>query len=1314
MDDPLPPEPSQLHAFFRRAVERWPEEVALEIPPGQDRPARLRLSYRELDDRSARLAARLPAPGPESLVGILLPRSSEHLFAAQLAVLSRGAAFVCLDPALPDAQIATVLQDALPLSLVCDEAGAARAAGAGWKTPLLRADLDADPGASADAPHQASPPGELAYLIYTSGTTGRPKGVEIRQSAIAQLVASDLEAFGLGPGDRVAQGSSPSYDSAVEETWLALASGATLVVMDDEAVRLGPDLVAWLRGERITVFCPPPTLLRSAHCADPESALPELRLLYVGGEALTRDVSDRWGRGRRLENGYGPTECTVTCLRGTILPGEEIHIGTPVPGARAWVLDENLDPLPDGSPGELCLGGAGLARGYRGQPALTAEKFPVHPVLGRLYRTGDLAHREPSGKFVCHGRLDAQVKLRGYRIELEAVETRLAECPGVREAACAVQGQGLRTFLAAFLVPEDPASPPDPEQLRLTLSRLLPAYMVPARFAFLEGLPTSIGGKLDRRALPPLEAPRDPGGRGPSNPVEARILQAVEAVLQHPGAGVDQDFFTDLGGDSLSAAMAVSLLREDPATASLSVRDFYEARTPEAIARRIHSEESPKAPPARGGGPGVRPFAVTLVQGLCLLAGLGLAAPLAYFLAVRLLPLLLERLPFGVMLALSPLMLLGGTALYSLGTLLLTWAAKRLLLGRYRAGRQPAWGSFYLRHWVVLQAARLVPWRLLEGTPFQIFTLRALGARIGEGVHLHRGVHFNQGGWDLLEIGDEASLGQDASVRLVDFEEGEIVLGPVRIGAGATLEVRASLAPDTEMGEGSYLEALAALPAGGAIPAGEAWAGVPARPVGPAPPRPVLDREEGPLGPLAFGLGLLVARAATGVALALPLGVLAAGAAWLQGLDAAALKRWLLQAELDGVGLLGMALLVLLSGPPTLALAALLARALGPVRAGVIPRWSLGYLRVWLKTGLLQSAGEALSGTLFWPLWLRAAGMRVGRDCEISTILDVVPELVEIGDECFFADGIYLGGPRVHRGTVRLAPLRIQRGTFFGNHAVVPAGQTLPPDVLIGVSTLAAGLEPRAGTSWFGLPPFELPRREVVACDRRLTFDPSPIRYWNRVLWELARFLLPVPLFFAAAVWARSALAFEAKLPPPAFYLGFLPLASLGTAAALVLAVVLLKWILIGRVKEGTHPLWSCWCSRWDFLYVAWGLYARATLSFLEGSLLLSWVLRALGMRIGSRVLLGPGFAQVVDPDMLALEDGCTVNALFQAHTFEDRVLKIAPVRIHPGASVGPGTVVLYGAEIGAGARVGANGVVMKREHLLPGHHYEGCPTVPV
>ncbi len=1317
-------EPLFLHDYFERAARRWPQRVAIDVPPGNNRPERRVLTYAEVQQQANAVATFLSTfISGESVVAIRLPRSSEHLYIAQLAALKAGAAYTCIDPIFPDEQVRDILNDSEAVALLTDEDGFECAARVGFDRQQIFnvAELIAQSRhlfVAPPPPHWLTP-SSLAYIIYTSGTTGRPKGVMIEHASISNLVGYDIDEFGFSPDERVSQNSSAAYDSSVEEIWLALAAGATLVVMDDDAVRLGPDLVEWLRRERITVLCPPPTLLRTMGCEDPQAALPDLSFVYCGGEALPPDAAERWARGRRLENGYGPTECTITATHVQVRAGEPITIGRPVRGLQAWVLNESLEEVADGEQGELCLGGVGLARGYRNRPELTAEKFRAHPRLGRIYRTGDLVHRGPDGNFHYHGRIDAQVKLRGYRIELEAIEARLAEVEGVREAACTVQQDGAQQHLVAFIVPDDVNAPPAFDELKASLANVLPRYMVPSRFGLIASLPTGVSGKLNRKALPLLESSAHDEHKptvAPRDAMEEKIEAAVRGVLRSPRpVSVEDDFFNDLGGDSLRAAQLISRLRDDAATAHVTVRDLYETRTIAELARRARLEAGEyvvaedDAEPLQG-----HPALATVWQTLWLLAGLVIGSSAAYFAAFDALPWLIHTFGLIPFLLFSPFLFLGALVIYTPLSVLLATAVKRLLIGHYRPLRAPVWGSFYVRNWMVQQTVRTIPWPLLEGTVFKHAALRALGAKIGERAHIHRGVNLLQGGWDLLDIGDDVTISQDASLRLVDFDDGQVVVGPITIGAGSTLETRAGVGHNTVLEPEAYLTASSSLGDGERIPRGELWDGIPARPVGVAPPRPEVVERGRTLSPRAHGVVMICARFLLGLLLALPLELPLVALALIYGVDAESALDWMSAPSLKPSLLIAVVLIVWVPVPFTLLLEALAMRALGNVRAGVISRWSPAYVRVWLKTQMLQSAGDWLSGTLFWPMWLRLAGMKIGRGCEISTITDVVPELIEIGRDTFFADGIYLSGPLVHRGTVTLRETRLGVNTFLGNHVVIPAGQRLPDDVLLGVCTVADDTKVRPGTSWFGHPPFELPRREIIECDRSLTHDPTPVRYVNRLFWELLRFVIPVVPMLALPLWYKLLADAERSLTRPVFLFAMVPLLSLAMGVFFCLLVLAMKWGLLGRVKPGTHPLWSCWCSRWDFVYVAWAFYARAALSAIEGTLLLTWYLRAMGMKIGRRVVLGSGFAHVVDPDMLHFEDGATVSCQFQAHTFEDRVLKIDYVWIRRRATVGNNAVLLYGADIGARARVAPHSVVMKRESLLAGRSYAGCPTRPV
>ncbi|HPQ52525.1 MAG TPA: amino acid adenylation domain-containing protein [Spirochaetota bacterium] len=1307
-----------LDSFVRNSITRWPDAIALDIPAGNGVPERILVTYREFGEKVDALGALFEKHGvvSGSVVVVMLPRTSVAAYTAPIAAMERGASWVSIDPSFPDSHVERILQDAEPVVIITDSAGKVRCAGIEIESARVidttDIPLDLYPSCMPDARDVS----DLAYMIYTSGTTGKPKGVMITHAGIANLVRSDLDYFDLKPGDRIAQGSSHSYDSSLEEIWMAFASGATVVVMDDHVVRLGPDLVPWLREERITVICPPPTLLRTMGCENPCSELPDLRLVYVGGEALPRDVVDTWAPGRTLVNGYGPTECTVTALRARIQAGGQIVVGHPVDGISAWILDEHMRTVPDGESGELCLGGYGVASGYRNSPATTAEKFIDHPEFGRIFRTGDLARQLPDGSIDCLGRIDAQVKLRGYRIELEAIEAELVQCSGVREAACRIQGPAGREELAAWIVPADNSNPPEPSALATDLANTLPFYMVPTHYGIIDTLPRTVGGKLVRESLPAnassLHADTQRPVIPPRNPVELTLLNAAAGVLGIPGEkiSVDDDFFLDLGGTSLLAAKWVSLLRKDIATSSVTVRDVYEGRTIEAVAKQISLTSSPIVSETVYSPESVRqhPVTVSLFQGLYILFELVISSALAGWALVALLPYAIKYIGFAGVLLSIPFLFAVGTPLWTCVAVARSVALKRMLIGRYTAGRVPVWSAQGLRYWLVQHTVRQIPWSWFEGTAAAPAILRLLGARIGGHVHFHRGAIPLSGGWDLLDIGDDVTVSQETSLRIMDIESGMYVTAPVRLEAGTVVGVRATVAGGATISAGSILAPLAALEPGVTTGENEVWEGIPAAPAGKV--EPLHPIQQFCWSERRWMVTRFIAETALGILMSVPFwGTLFLISMW-KGLSTYQILERFSSSQLV-MNIYDLALAASIALPVTLLMGAMLARMLGRIPCGEIPLRSSAYLRVWLTTSFVNSASTWLSGSMFWPVWLRMAGMRIGTNCEISTLIDLVPGMVEIESDTFCADGIYLACPEIRSGTVRLGKVYISRDSFFGNHAMVRNGTQLPPDILLGVSTIADPEKISRGSSWFGIPPFELPRREVLDIDRSLTYNPGPVRYTTRLIWELLRFALPGLQAAVLAVWIGIS---DAAVINTTGIIGNtigLAVAGLALLAGLTTAVLILKWMLLGRVRPGVHPLWSCWCSRWDFLYIVWGLWAFPVLTPFQGTLLLNFYLRLMGMKIGRRVVLSTGFAQVVDPDMITIGDDATVSAIFQAHTFEDRVLKIDRIHIGSRATLGHGTVPLYGAHIGDGAIVTSNSVIMKEEHLLPELRYSGAPT---
>jgi non-ribosomal peptide synthetase-like protein len=1376
--------------LFDRVAQHAPLAIALEIPGSCS------WTYAELDRNATFVAESITQllasrqshqVADDPVVAVALSRRDPWLFASLLGVMRAGAAYVAIDPLFPAKQAASILADANALALIADNARAAeimadlvpnapqhatvvhlttqRLQQDGTRATAL-ADRSRDPSLLRPSLSRPSP-NALAYVIYTSGTTGKPKGVEIEHRSLLNLVESDLFAFALGASDRVAQGSSASYDSSVEEMWLAWAAGGTAVVMDDDTARLGPDLVPWLIEQRITVLCPPPTLLRTLACDDPERTLPNVRLLYVGGEALPADIADLWSRGRRLENGYGPTECTVTCLRATVESGAPVTIGRAISGSTAAVIDPDdpsLRVLANNTHGELVIGGASLARGYRGQPATTQERFINHPELGRVYRTGDLVHRDARGDFHYHGRIDAQVKLRGYRVELGAIEAKLAAHPCVLEAAATVENAGTpRAKLVAHVVAKTGATI-DSEQLRRALATELPAYMVPTAVVPIDAIPRSVGGKIDRKRLPATSiATSDPARTAfapPTSDIEHAVADAFAFALRREKdtsqssdelrasedrISIDDDIFNDLGLDSLTIAIAISRLRRDQRTRAATVRIAYEHRTVRDIARAIteasvkqsqaashakvlggaydnandNSRERATLRPVHDGNTettgSAHPVLLSAAQCAFLIAFL---AVMAQFLWIPHLGTAVEHAWLGETQAVLWLVVFTGVSLlaYTTLTMFVGLAAKWILIGRYTPMRVRAFSNWHFRHWVVVRLVSLAPWEMFEALGLAPMALRLFGARIGRHVHIHRGVRLTDGGWDLITLEDHATIGQDACLRAVELEAGAIVVGPVTVRRGATLETRAGLSPGAELGEGSILRALSNLQPG-VVDSGAILDGVPAERVANAPKPPTVEPPPNAFIRTTVGFALFTVIVVT---LLTPWTV----AAWMFGLlPKIGESAFTLNASLYGpsdailpslTGLLRIAGATLCAGMATVLLQALLVRALGMPPRHAYSLGSIASLRMSLQSMLVEGAGKWLSGTIMWPMWLNLAGARIGRGCEISTVTDVIPSTIRIGRETFFADGIYLGGPRLHAGTATIEPVALEESCFVGNHAVLPAGSQIPRETLVGISTRGDGLPAEAGASWFGHPIFRLPNREIVAMPRELTHEPPLIRRLNRWMWELARFALPIGPVVVGLVMFRTLEFAASHAGPLAFRLCWLPLTLLAAFATLAGGVLLFKWLLIGRVKPGTHALWSCWCSRWDFLYVMWGMWASVPLTFLEGTLVLVAYLRLMGCRIGKRALLGRGFSHVVDPDMLHFGDDVTVQALFQAHTFEDRVLKVDHVHIESGATVGANTVLLYGARVGRNAIVEPHSVVMKREVLVEATRYEGVPTQPI
>jgi amino acid adenylation domain-containing protein len=575
-----------VHHLFEAWAKRTPTAPAL---IHGDRA----LTYGELNRRANQLAHYLRGQGigPEDPVGLCLERCPE-MIVGMLGILKAGGAYLPLDPAAPAERRAFMLNDAQVWVLLTQQ----HLRAALPEGPMVVC-LDSKETAIAEQPEENLPgvvtPGNLAYVIYTSGSTGKPKGVLIEHRGLVNVVGAQIRAFGLGPGDRVLQFLALNFDAAQAEVFRALTAGATLCLPPAEASLPGPALIDFLRAQAITTAAIPPSVLAVLPA---DATLPALHTLIVGGEKCPAKLAAHWGQGRQLFHTYGPTETTICATMASGWDTERAPpLGRPIANTQVYVFDEYLQPVPVGVLGELHIGGVGLARGYLNRPDLTAAQFIANPVdmasSSRLYRTGDLVRWRPDGNLEFFGRMDGQVKVRSYRIEVGEIEVTLSQHPGVQQAVVMAREDGPGDQrLVGYVVPHQLPGPPAGE-LRHFLKERLPEYMIPSAWVVLAELPRLISGKVDRTALPapepdqahslePQDLPRDQ--------LEFQLTQIWEEVLSAQPVGIRDNFF-DLGGHSLLAVRLIARI-EQQFGKKLPLAALFQQGTVEELARLLRQQ----------------------------------------------------------------------------------------------------------------------------------------------------------------------------------------------------------------------------------------------------------------------------------------------------------------------------------------------------------------------------------------------------------------------------------------------------------------------------------------------------------------------------------------------------------------------------------------------------------------------------------------------------------------------------------------------------------------------------------------------------
>lgn len=1303
--------PSCLHEIFELQADRTPDAPALEC-------GNRTYSYRDVDVEANKFARYLSARGigVGSFVGITLDRSEWPVFAI-LGILKSGAAYVPIEPSLPNDRI-RYISDAAGLAAIVTEAAHASRLREVTGSELVTIDAyRARSGAIAG--HRLSQietgvhPADICYVLFTSGTTGRPKGVVAEHRNVVHFVAAFNEACDTTAADRVLQGFSLGFDGSVEEIWMAFSNGATLVCGEATTPRFGADLAAFLDEKRITFLSTVPTLL---------STLPRdiasLRQLVVSGEACHIDLVNRWARpGRTMLNVYGPTEATVNTTAAILQKDVPVTIGRPLRGYDIHILDADLRPVPRGEKGELYIGGPGISRGYLNQPELTARSYidwtpPAEPgdratATQRLYKAGDLVRWNDSDELEFFGRIDSQVKIRGFRVELSEIEAVLLEQPEISAAVVTVYEENNLQHLAAYVLRAGSLEI-DRARVLAVLRDRLPTYMVPAYLDELEAFPRLASGKVNRSQLPApkhLLVNEGGGATATMTPLEARVAAVWAKQLGLTSVGPEQNFFSDLGGHSLMAAGLANALRADLGV-NVPVRDIYSYPTVRELAARL-DDNALRAPASHADTAAEaaiaprRPWYTPTLQFIYLLSVMPvLALPIVYVL-----PLAIDALQRRTSVVELATLTLGVVLATWMSLILFAIAAKWVIIGRYRPGRYPMWGGYYIRWWIVSRLQYLSHISAFDGTPLAPLIWRAMGAKVGKRCVLNASLIY---AWDGVRIGDDVSIGKDTQLPGFRIESGEMIIGSIDIGDRCFIGCHAVLGLNVRMGDDAKLDDQSMLPDGAEIPSGAAYRGSPAAPAEVSVP---------PGQPVRFGFFRLATFAL--------LQLLCAPAIVLLTLAPLAVGAWLGATLVvnTSVAVWGPAFVALV--PATFLAfaiwAAVCKRIVHPrPRVGVFKIYSWKYLQHWLAGLVMQvvkTIGRPVFTTVYLPPWMRLLGAHLGRHTEMSTVWRIDPDMLTAGDGVFFADGCLIGSARSYLGRFIVARNEIGHGSFIGNSAILPSGSRVGNNCLLGV--LSAPPDPTSrvpdNTDWLGSPGFRLPNRQKVGgFDARLTYTPSIGLYLQRALIDSLRVLIPGYVLGGIGIISLlTILAVYEEYGASGAYTAIL-LLTWGAVITCLSTVIGMKWLIMGRFRPVVVPLWSryvWWNEMVNGLYES--LMAPLVTNFF-GTPIAGVLLRTLGCKVGKYCYIES--ALYSEFDLIEIGDHVALNAgaIVQNHLFEDRVMKSSSLRIADGCTVGNMSVILYDTIMEPNAVLRPLSLLMKGERMPSGSRWQGSPTVEV
>jgi non-ribosomal peptide synthetase-like protein len=1314
------------HLFEQRCDQVPPDHLAVITEDGA-------LTFRELDNRANQAARCLLEEGlkPGDRVGVLFDKSI-HAYVGLLAVLKIGAAYVPFDASFPTDRIAFIAEDAGVKAILSVSRFRAKLAELTVKQLFLD---NAQQWINEKSPSRlgdhevAASSDPLFYVIYTSGTTGKPKGVAIAQSGICNFVRVAGEVYGIRQEDRCYQGITLAFDFHVEDLWVPLIAGATLIAGKSGANLFGNDLHAFLAQQRVTVLPCVPTLWATL-----EQDLPDVRIVLLSGESVPHHLVVRWHRpDRSILNAYGPTECSVSSTLRRLVPDRPVTIGTPLPTYTVVLLDENKDEVvPKGAIGEIGIAGIGLAVGYLNREDLTRQKFipdflnlPNNPSR-RIYRTGDLGRIRDDGELEFHGRIDTQVKIRGYRIELGEIEAVLSQLPQIAQAVVnPYEAEPGAVELVAYYTRKQGAAEIAPGELVQTLRKQLPGYMVPGYVEELPAIPMTANNKADRKSLPPPRGPRFSASSSkfvaPRTETEQALAAALTEVLNVARASVEDNFFHDLGAHSLLMARFGAEVRKRLKISAVSMQDVYLNPTIEKLARHI---DSLPAEPDQGRPAAHRePFHIPSD-----LAYYGCGAlQLAWYIGWSMLGLWVLVTGIGWTYAAMPD--LGGTyvriVVVALGLSVLfsaiPIAAKWLLIGRWKQETTPIWGLRYFRFWAVKTLLRAAPMARFGGPIYNLY-LRLLGAKIGAGTVIH--CKLMPVCTDLISIGANTILRKDSILLGYKAQSNCIHTGPIHIGANAfvgeasVLDIHTTMEDDTQLGHASSLHE------GQHVPRGKHYHGTPARETS-ANYCPVERMVCTPLRRWTYAVALLIATFAL-----MPLPVLLVYA-WAPDLyhyvDAARLTegaaeqallflaaKMLLVSFLGFFGAVGLRLLTI----------------------GVVPRllnlflkkdktYVLYGVHYFVHQLIAQSSNSVFFNRLFGDSsaivhYVRWVGYRLNKIVQTGSNFGMDqrhdnPFLCDIGSGTMVSGGLKMINATMSSTAFKLGTVRIGAHNYLGNYLHYPADAKVGANCLLATKALAPVDGPvREDVGLLGSPSFQIPR--AVDRDRDMSRTDDVTR--RRRLRAKNRYNLVTAILLLLHNWflfyAETLCAVAAVLYFPRFGMGSI------FASSAVAALVALFWLwfveraalgfgrLAPKIALVLEPYFWFHERHWKLT----GLWLVE--SAFAGTPFKNLISRLQGVRLGRKVFDDGGHFD--EYSLIEIGDYTNVNAecVIQPHSLEEAVFKSDYVKIGTGCTLGCAANLHYGVTMGDHVVLAPDSFVMKGEVLDPNTTWRGNPAKAV